>query len=274
MPIPFIIGLIGAGLGVGAVTVVKECADEVIDDYVTELNVINHEMEAIQEKTNEQIKKTIKKFENAYTRLANQREEVADGTLRDFVETMSNLKNVDIELEKKTNKKFDEFGISNVHYKNNSYQKNYVAESILNLALVGILGIGPGGVVSYVAKAVKLQEKIDEAKVELARVKAASEEAKVKCTKISSLTTLGKNTYKTIDTLKNLTDMSIEEVSRIIKDSGTDYQTYTENEKDKVMIMYNFSFALMDLVFTDIFEENGEVSARFKKFVEQAKELI
>ena len=128
--------------------------------------------------------------------------------------------------------------------------------------------------ISAAWKAVELDEKMVEAEEKHAELRVQCEKAKTECVKIDNLTKMCNSINETISALDVLTKKIVVEVKNIISTQGSDYSTYTNEQKNKVFLMMNFSLALNDLVCTDAFDSNGVKYTPFTKVYNEAKNLL
>ena len=113
-----------------------------------------------------------------------------------------------------------------------------------------------------------------EAEEKHAELRVQCEKAKTECVKIDNLTKMCNSINETISALDVLTKKIVVEVKNIISTQGSDYSTYTNEQKNKVFLMMNFSLALNDLVCTDAFDSNGVKYTPFTKVYNEAKNLL
>ena len=66
----------------------------------------------------------------------------------------------------------------------------------------------------------------------------------MQCEKVNGIISFIELTHGKVKVLKLLTDKAIYQLRKTIKIKGYDYATYTEEEKDQTMLVYNFSLGL------------------------------
>ncbi|GFP76251.1 hypothetical protein [Clostridium fungisolvens] len=272
MPLPFII----AGLAVAATGIVGHAAQEVANDYEAELNSINRSMEKMKEETNVRIIRSKDNFESRINTLSVQRQRIYNTTLTKFSEVFSQLKNVEFEKDTTVQTDITKFRQNILEFNDNSSYKSELwsktSTSVVTSLLFGVAGGGimfAGGFI----KSMKLSYKIDEAKAERSKLRAACETAEKKCLQIDSLTQYCKTAYDTISSLKMLTDLSVKQVTKIIDEAGTDYKTYSLEQRQKIRMGCNFAMALNDIANTEIFDNQGNINPQFKKYIDGVQEL-
>lgn len=265
MPIPWLVGVAGAAF-------LGKVFKDVADDYQDELNDENRKMEELADKTNSLIDKTKKNFEKNYAGLAEAKKSCYETTFVDFKTTFSKLKKVEFGQRKIEKGVLENFENDLVSYHNNAdYSErlitNTTASSVLE-ALVFNGALLPVSMLGSLAKGIKIQYQIDEAKAEYSKLKASCEEAKKQCLQLDSLSAFCDTSTETIKTLQSLITISIKNVEEIIKKSGTNYSKFNEEEKDSIMLMYNMTIALNDICHTEVFDEDGKINPVFKKYVD------
>lgn len=271
MPLPlFLLGAAGAAL-------LGHCAREVNDDYASELNTINDKMEELYEETNVLIKTTKCDFDTAYDKLYDQKNEVFNTTLKNFAEVIAHLKKVEFEGDGIKKDKLQRFHQEMVSYNDNSTHRGKTwakpSTAVISTVIFGIAGQGIS-FVGNVIRGVQLQTKIEEANAEYAKLKAECRAAKTKCMQMQSLTELCTNSYEVIELMKELADRLINETADLVERNGGDYSIYTDEECDRIMLMYNFSLALNDIVCTDIVDNEGNLNPQYEKFVNIAFDML
>lgn len=253
------------GILLGALgALVVKCAKEVNDDYQSELDDINSEIENMTYISNVKIDGYREMLEDRIEFLDECKARAVENSLDDFYEVFSKIKNVqkrdnNIALSKCIGYKKDY-----VSYKNNSSGSSYFLPAV-TLSRLLLSGIGRG---------IELQYKIDEAKAEKSKVKAECKKIDIWCKQIESLTEEVRDFSEIIDELSWLTLDSVNYVDDIIRKNGTDYSKYTEHEKDAVMSMVNLAGCLSDLIFTNVFLEDGKLNPTFEKYITGAKNCI
>ena len=161
--------------------------------------------------------------------------------------------------------------------KNEITPTNFVWKTALDYTSPTIIlnPIALGGFfIESAVKSTLLEMKIEEAKAEQAKLKKECEKAKTACVKMESLTDAFSRLNGTVKILKKLTDNLIKEVDAIEKKSGCNYKSYTKEEKSTVMIMYNFTMALNDLIMIEVVDKKGIIHPDFEKFVGEAELMI
>lgn len=273
MPLPFIL----AGLAIAATGVVGHCAKEVANDYEDELNSINRSMERMQDEINDKIRNSKNTFEKKINDLSNQRKKVYDVTLTNFSDSFSKIRNVDFDKNVDFKADISKFKQNLVEYNDNSsYRSDFWSKPSTSVATSLLFGVAGGGIMfaGGFIKSMKISYQIDDAKAERAKLRAECEAAKKQCLQMDSLSQYCKTAYSTISTLAHLTDLAIEQIKNIIIQFGTNYSKYSREEKQKIRMTCNFAIALNDIVNTEIFDENGKINPRFKKYIDGASELI
>lgn len=245
--------------------------------YVEELNQINEEMKTMIEKTQERVAMAQKNSEAEYSIANSQMKAVFEKTLPYFERVFSKLKEVEFDNELVKLEDFNKFELLRLSYKNNSIRQSFVWKSALDYTSPAIVLTPITLGAFFVENAIKstlLETKIEKAKVEYAKLKKECEEAKTSCVRIESLTQALNRLNGTVRILKKLTENLIKEVESIEKKSGYIYSSYTKEEKDTVMMMYNFTMALNDLVIKEVIDKNGKIHPNFEKFVGEAEQMI
>lgn len=237
------------------------------------INKLNEEMQKMANEAKQLNENTKRAFNISNNRLFYKKKEVYRTTLHDFANTISALKEVE----------FGEFNIekvvvSKMQNKEITFVPCFAGEvedfdSLNNVIAFSIAG-GLGVMISAAWKSIELDEKMVEAESKHAALKAKCESNKKDCVKIEGIISICDSTHETIVALDELTRRLIIEVDKIISSSGSDYSFYNEEEKNKVMMMVNFSLALNDLICTDVFDAKGKKNKFFDKVYNEVQDMI
>lgn len=244
---------------------------------VNELNAINEKMQTLVDETEKRVDAAKKNFNKECKSANKQRKDVFENTLTEFEGVFSKLKEVEFDKEFVKLEKVEQFESARLTYQSNSIQHEFVWKTALDYTSPAIV-LNPIALGRFfIASAVKstlLDMKIEEAKAEHAKLKKECEKAKTTCVKIESLTEAFNRYNGTVKILKKLTDNLIKEVDTIEQKSGYNYKAYTKEEKSTVMMMYNFTMALNDLIMIEVMDKKGNVHPDFEKFVGEAELMI
>lgn len=237
------------------------------------INKLNDEMQKMHDGAKKLTEETKKNFEISNNRLYENRKTVYRTTLKDFATTISSMKEVD--FGEFAGRKLAINGIENqiMSFKPCFAGKTEEFTSLNNLLVFAVAG-GLGVMIGAAWKSIELDEKMAEAEEQHAKLKAQCEQNKKDCVKIKNVTKMCDSANETISTLNELTKRIISEVKEVIEKSGNNYQKYTNDQRDKVMLMIDFSMVLNDLICTDIYDEKGAKNRAFTKIFNEAKELI
>lgn len=239
---------------------------------VETINSLNVEMEKIYSSTNTLAQETKEKFDHSQSSLEMRRKITYKTTLKNFAETISLLKEVEIE-ELKERREI----IANIQK-----QEMYTArisiphEDYLSLKNIILFSTGGGLGVLFGAlwKQIKLEEQLQEVRKEKLKLVAQCEKVKEDCVKVEAMISTFDLARETIVTLSMLTFKAVKNVKKIIQEVGVDYSSYTAEQKNQVMVMVNFALALNDLILVDVLDNDGNISFEFKEFCKVADHLI
>lgn len=137
------------------------------------------------------------------------------------------------------------------------------------LGLLTGMGLA-GGLVGFVYEmhqSLKLDAIEAEVEAIAEKVNLEYEQVKKECVKLNSITRLLKTANQTIETMKKLTDRAVVQMMDIIRTSGTDFNKYSDSAKEQIWITFKMIDAINQLLNMEIITPNGNVSAKYRKFV-------
>lgn len=250
-----------AALGVGVGVLFSEAGRQVGRDLEDEVNDVNKKIEALAAEGKNKVDETEIRYYKALGKLNRQRKSIFKTTIANFAETAEKIKNVEFEKTIPLAEKVK--GIDPKLYKNDSH---YV-----HTFLTGKAGVIVGGIALHFINYMKLDRLKEEAEANYSKTKARYELLSRECVKIDSLTALCGTAYETIETLRSIADMAVEEMGRTLSQNGSDYLEYSEDEQRKIYLTFSVVGALGKLCSMQILTENGEVQPEFERFVGEVK---
>lgn len=240
---------------------------------VAYINKLNEEMEKIATQAKNLNAKTREDFNKSNSRLFEKKQEVYVGTIKDFADTFTKIKNAEYE-DFKVNK----LKLSKLQKQELTFSPCFAGEiedfiSLNNVIAFAVAG-GLGVMISAAWKSIELDEKMIEAEKEHAALRAKCEQNKRDCAEVKGIIGVCDSTYQTIIALDELTKRLIAEVENVISTSGNQYDQYNDEERDKVMLMIDFALVLNHLVCVEMFRPNGNQNPYFEEVYKEAQRLI
>lgn len=279
MPLPFLIlggiALLGGVMGAAANSVNR--------DYEMELNSINRKIEETVEEVQRSYKRTEKVTRQAIKRFEQRCEAIQSTSFRRFAETFSALKHVekDAEFSPTVLKKVQEITI---HYQTNgrsqlSAQSQESVErtgAVVGIAATMAFGAIGGGIflVGQAIKGVKLQMAIDEAKTELARVKARAEEVRTAERHLNLIRRRTEEMDEVCQTLDKLFGLSLDRLEAVIAEAGTDFRRYSNEQKQAVKVSYHFFDALQQIMAAPLIDPSNRLTRASEEALQKARQLV
>ncbi len=257
-------------LGVGALfyTAVSHSA---INDLKEEIEDIQEESQNMIYETRELIETTNENLKEALTTAVAQHKEIYGTTLKRATEITDKIKikRENIELHDEAQEVINR--ISDIKVSTFAKAPNLIASGIIT-AIGKSMGLMAGGVIGSTIAGVTMTMKVDEAKEERARVRYECEEAKTKCTKVKYATNAINRSVGVVENLNGLLNVSEDNVEYIIKNKGNDTRNWSEQDVNAVRTMFNLVGAISDILNTNILTENGNMSGKYKKLIDNASE--
>ena len=258
--------LVGAPLALFTVA-----GQSVIKDSKNEIKDINKETEELINGANELIEKTNSDVEKSYNKLIKKGDSIYKSTLKRATEITDKIR-----IKNKRSKTFKEIeDLKNtVSDTGRSIPNIKLNNPIKDGAISGITYAMGGLVFGTVIEGVMLEYKIEEAKNNKAKTRAACEKVKTQCNKTKKLSAVMKNSYKTISGLNEIAVQSEEYVETLFDEKGMDINKWEEEDIGALRSMFNIIKALANIISTPVLTEEGEISETYKKLIGESENLI
>lgn len=256
-------------LGVAAGGIFTAAGQSVIKDSKEEIESINDESQKMIDDTTELVEQTNEKMNKTIKKLENQRTNIYKSTLKRASNITEKIK---ITSDKKLNNSLTEIReqIEGVDY-SIATSAQFTSGIVTGISALGGLG---GLVVGTLISGVALEYKIDEARANRSKIRAECEKAKLKCSQMDNRIAIMLDANKTIRALDKLTVQSEDYVEEIFIKKGYNSAKWNNHEIEAVRTMFNFVKALSDIINSEIFTDDGEISDNYRNLVEKADEIV
>ncbi|WP_102401044.1 hypothetical protein [Haloimpatiens massiliensis] len=271
MPIPFIL----AGVAVAGTTLFGVASNAVNNQAKNELIDINNKIESLAQKTERDYKSAVSRYENTISTLIRTKSKSQNETLTVFADVYKNIKGIElnkIELEMKALMKDTNLHISAV---NNSSNYKY-KENTDQLVLGTVMSVTFGGayILSNYIKYNKIQEKIEDAKVNLKKVETQAKAFETKITEINYKAEKAILVTRVLRDVDKRFRAAIMQLAGNIKDYGNDYSKYPLEVKKQLAMTEKFAIVTKLIIESSGLNDDGSIDEKVNEAVRVADNLL
>lgn len=242
--------------------ILTDAVEDQVNEDVRRLNKVNKENESIVKDTNAKIQKMQCAYEQCMKKMSCQRKEVFSDVLKPYHEQMKQL----IADSRFVNNQQDSIvlnmdmeEITNIDYS----REEYNVHGMFHI-LTGTVGVA---FAKGILTSVHIENDIEKAKEENARLKAEKAKIDVKCASIQEIISFLESAYEVVDKLKVEVERYIDEIRNLILRKGRYCSNFSNQDINMLKNSINLVVLLNQIVNTNMLNEKGCINPIYEKYI-------